>query len=308
MKNFFAKLFYKNLRVTGYASITIDNETSEKAFLKTNDSIIDVSDDHWALSLQPIVFGIWINKNNLLNFSPNHSYKLLFESKVQRKKLAEIDLNFFDSITVGDGTLLLLEATKSKLFHASFFEICWLYFFYYRKPGFSFKRFSSYVSAFSYPRKVRIISFQKEGYYNIFPMDFVGKIRETNYYVFGLRHTNLALDEIIKSQNLVVSEVPFTLKEEIYELGGHHSSSPPPPGQLTFKTLSSKNFGFPVPEWADSYNEIRITHTLNLGSHMLLWGQSQHEEINKRSTGNLYHIHFLLSLFLNRKGTAYKEA
>lgn len=305
MKNFLKKIVYKGIRITEYTSITIDDTILEKVFLKTNDSIIDVSQDHWALCLQPIIFGIWLNKHTDFPLSSNNNYKLFFEETDAQKKLAEIQLSFFDSIVEQDGTLLLVKAEKCKLFHVSFLETLFLYAAYYRKPGFSFKKFSSYVSAFSYPRKVRIVSFQKEDYYNIFPMDFVGNIRGTNRYVFGLRHSNLALSEIIKTKKLAVSEVPFIYKEAIYKLGSYHSSSPPPLEQLPFKTTVSRDFGFPVPEWAESYNEIRISQTVNLGSHMLLWGESQHEEIKNNGTGNLYHIHFLLSLFRQRKGADY---
>jgi hypothetical protein len=69
--------------------------------------------------------------------------------------------------------------------------------------------------------------------------------------------------------------------------------------------LTSKSFGFPVPEWAEKYNEIHITQMMNLGSHMLLWGESQHEVDISPGSGNLYHIHFLLSLFQQRTGTSY---
>jgi len=305
MKKFLKRILYKDLRITEYESITIRDTISEKVFLKTNDFIIDVSQDHWALCLQPIVFGIWLNKQTAFSLLPNNNYQLFFEETAPQKKLAEIQLSFFDTVEDQDGTLLLVKADKCKLFHVSFIETFFLYASYYRKPGFSFQKFSSYVSAFSYPRKVRIVSFQKEDYYNIFPMDFVGKIGETNRYLFGLRHTNQTLSEIIRAKKLVVSEVSFAYKKDIYKLGRFHSFSPPSLKQLPFKTLPSRNFGFPVPVWAESYNEINITQTANLGSHMLLWGESQHEEIRNNGPGNLYHIHFLLSLFQKRKGADY---
>ena len=305
MKNFLKRIVYKGIPIKEYASITINDTISENVFLKTNDHTIDVSQDHWALCLEPIVFGIWLNKNNGFFLSADNKYTLVFEETTQKKKLAEIKLSFFDSIGEQDGTFLLVKADKCRLFHTSAIETFLLYSAYYRKPGFSFKKFCSYVAAFSYPRKVRIISFQKEGYYNIFPMDFVGKIGNTNRYVFGLRHTNQTLADIIIAKKIVVSEVPFTRKEDIYKLGSHHSSLPPPLKQLPFTTFASKNFGFPVPEWAESYNEISIIQTVNLGSHMLLWGESQYEGIRNNGPGHLYHIHFLLSLFHERKGTGY---
>jgi hypothetical protein len=206
-----------------------------------------------------------------------------------------------------NGILLLAKADSCKLFHRSLMETFFLYFSYYRAQGFSFEKFRSCVSAFSYPRKVRLVSFQNEGYYNIFPMDFIGKLGGTNQFIFGLRHTNLALEKIIKLKKLVVSEVPARRKKEIYHLGSHHSSSPPLLDELPFKTYPSKNFGFPVPSWTESYHEVEITRTLNLGSHMLLLGESRFEERKTGEQGHLYHVHFLLSLYQQRKGTAYTE-
>lgn len=304
MRSLLTKILYKGIPIKEYASITVGNHILERVFLKINDSITDVSQEHWVLCLQPIVFGIWLNKP--ADFPTQETgYKIFFKEMVPHKKLAEIQLSFFNSIEEQDGTLLLLKEDRSRLFHTSFIETRLLYSAYYQKTGFSFKKFNSYVSAFSYPRKVRLVSFQNEDYYNIFPMDFVGKIGTTNRYVFGLRHTNQSLSRIIETKKVIVSEVPFRYKEDIYKLGNYHSSSPPPLNQLPFNTLASKSFGFPVPEWAQCYNEIRITQTMSLGSHMLLWGESQHEEILNTGTGNLYHIHFLLSLFQQRKGTGY---
>ena len=305
MRNFLKKIFYRNFPVTDYSSITTGDHISEKVFLKINDATIDVSVNHWAFCLQPVVFGIWLNKQPDISPLPDNNYSLSFEAATSQKKLAEIQLSFFSSIEEKDGTLLLVKVEKCKLFHIPSIESRLLYLLYYRKPGFSFEKFKSYVSAFSYPRKVRIISFQKEDYYNIFPMDFVGQPAKTKYYALGLRLTNKTLNEVIKTKKIVIAEVPFEYKEEIYKLGRHHSSKPLPLEQLPFKIFNSKNFGFPVPKWADAYNEISITRTLNLGSHTLLWGYSEHEEIRNTGRGNLYHVHFLLSLFQKRNGMAY---
>jgi hypothetical protein len=111
---------------------------------------------------------------------------------------------------------------------------------------------------------------------------------------------------IKQDKKLAVSEVPFMYKEEIYKLGKHHSAAPPSLDQLLFMTSPSRQFGFPIPEYGWKYNEIRIIRTINLGSHMLLWGESQHEEIIRESASSLYHIHFLLYLFQKRKGQSYR--
>jgi hypothetical protein len=300
--NILKKILYRGIPVTEYASVTSQEPVSEKVFLKINDTTIDVSQDHWPLCLKPVTFGIWLRKGSSVSLSQNNTYTLRFEGKVDNtyKKLSEAKLHYVSDIREQDGTLLIVRLTSCKLYHTSFLEQLFLFFRYYRKPGFSFSTFKSYVTTFSYPRKVRIISFQAEMYYNIFPMDFVGNPGGTNRFVFGLRYTNPASQEIRDEKKLVVCEVPAMRKEDIYRLGANHNSVPPPKDKLSFKTIHSRNFGFPVPDWAGSYQEIRITHYEDLGSHMLFWGESIHTEPLKPVTDTLYHIHFLLHLFRKR--------
>ena len=117
--------------------------------------------------------------------------------------------------------MLLLKLKSSKIYHANWITTHLLYSRYYKKPSLSFDKLKSFVAAYSYPRKVRIISFKEDDYFNIFPMDLVGDISQNNYYVFGLRHTNITLSKIIETKEIVVSEVPFEYKDTIYSLGKH---------------------------------------------------------------------------------------
>jgi hypothetical protein len=176
---------------------------------------------------------------------------------------------------------------------------------YYKKPQTSFNQLKAFASAYSYPRRVRVISFKDGDYYNIFPMDLLGEIKPGNKYVFGLRHTNTALAKIMHTGKIVVSEAPFEYKDVIYKLGSHHSTGAPLVENLPFKVITSENFGFYVPDWVNSYKEINITKTINLGSHMLLLGDVQHECELKKSTGHLFHIHYLLYLYQKRNGILY---
>jgi hypothetical protein len=310
MKQLLKKILYRDIDITEYAGIAIHEPVSEKVLLKTPAIVTDVSRTHWVLCLDPLVFGVWLATGSA--FPDTTEYTLLFEATAynnkKEKKLAEVQLSLQDTIKEADGKLLLLKVEHCSLFHTSHLEAYFLFSRYYRKPGFRFDKFKSFVTAYSYPRKVRVVSFQKEDYYNIFPMDLLGRIKSNNRFVFGLRHTNQALSRIIEEKKIVVSEVPFIHKPGIYKLGSHHSSTPPPLNQLPFKTMPSKDFGFPVTEWAENYNEIRITRTINLGSHMLLWGVSQHEEIIRPATEHFYHIHFLLYLHQKRQARTYRLA
>jgi hypothetical protein len=214
-------------------------------------------------------------------------------------------LYFFNKIEESDGSLLLLKLAESKIHHISFMKTRLLFYKYYKKPEQNFYRLKSYSASYSYPRKVRLISFKEGTWYNIFPMDLVGDIPGNKRYVFGLRHSNVTLARIIETKKIAVSEVPYEYKEVIYRLGKHHRE-PLNASELPFSFIQSEIYDFPIPDWANSYKEIKILKTMNLGSHMLLWG----EEINKKKlTGpslHLYHIHFLHYLHQRNKGMAYQ--
>jgi hypothetical protein len=94
--------------------------------------------------------------------------------------------------------------------------------------------------------------------------------------------------------------VPAEYKKVIYGLGRNHSATPPPLDQLPFGVIASRKWGYYLPEWVESYKEVTIGKTQDLGSHMLLCGEWQEEVILKKATPRLHHIHFLY--FLHAKG------
>jgi len=296
-----------------YATITTSDGIRERVHLKIGTTTLDISQRQWLLCLEPIVFGVWIeNKENKTSFDERGDYKMCFTApaahgnvKSGGSVVANLKLDFFDKIVEQDGLLLLLKLKESRIHHINFMAAHLLFVKYYKKPGLSFTKLKFFASAYSYPRRVRIIGFKQGDYYNIFPMDLLGDIAAGNKFVFGLRHTNIALAKIIESKKLVVCEVSCAYKDIIYRLGSHHSSAAPAVEQLPFKVINTRNFGFYVPEWVDSYKEIDIIKTVNLGSHMLLWGEVKDKCELKSPGQNLYHIHYLLYLYYKRKHLAY---
>lgn len=299
MKKLLKKIFYPGIDITEWSSITMSGPPHEKVILQLNSNSIDVTQNHWVLCLQPIVFGVWLEKEGIV---PGNAVQLIFtDTKAGAiKKTAVASLSLIDRIDESDGSLLLWKLDSCRLHHVSNFEARFLFSRYYKKPGFTFDQFKSYAAAYSYPRRVRLISFKDDDYFNIFPMDLLGKAGSNGRYVFGLRHTNQSLAKIISTKKMLVSEVPANYKDIIYQLGKHHSKAPPSPDALPFTTTASKTFGFPVPAFAEKYNELRVEKTKDLGSHMLIWTRSEHEEILTSPTQGIYHIHFLQHLFQHR--------
>jgi hypothetical protein len=308
MKNFIKKILFGNTPVSEYVTVTIPGDIVEKVFLQTHVETIDISARHWLLCLDPVIFGIWFSKDEkLISPSPAKSYIIRFtDSAENNKTVAKLKLDLFDVVEDEHGTLLLLKLISIKSYHINFIRTRLLYQQFYKKPGQDFNKLISYAGAYSYPRKVRIISFAEGEYYNIFPMDLVGDVPGCNRFVFGLRHTNVTLARIIETKKIVASEVSYKYKGIIYQLGKHHSG-PPLTSSLGFKTMQTDLFRFPVPEWVSSYKEIKIIRTMDIGSHMLLFGEEVNEKILTTGKDNLFHIHFLHYLHQKNKVSGYQK-
>ncbi len=306
MKKFIRKYLVGDIPVSEYSTVTVRNEIIEKVYLETGNIKKDISNTHWLLCLSPIVFGIWFRKDeNSIAPDKDSLSKMYFkDSEPHGIDVAVLDMTLFDKIEEEDGTLILLKLGNVSVNHVSRFKTWVIFHRYYKKPEQDFYKLKSYSAAYSYPRKVRLISFKEDNWFNIFPMDLVGDIPLSKRYVFGLRHTNVTLSRIIETKKMVVSEIPYHFKDLIYQLGKHHRQ-PLSEIKLSFEIIQSDIYKFPIPVWAVSYKEIKIVKTLNLGSHMLLWG----EEINVRNlssqSGHLYHIHFLHYLHQKIKEQAY---
>lgn len=293
-----------------YSKITAEDDLMQKVWLRLDGNFMDVSSNHWLLCIEPIIFGIWLGEeHNHVNYQTKTEWGLYFGGSPGKKQInspeTELKLVLFESIPEDTGTLFLLKLTKSKIHHVDFIKRYLIFFRYYRRDGLSYRRFKAFVSAYSYPRRIRLVSFRQDSYYNIFPMDLVGDISQRQRYVFGLRHTNVALSKIIETGKLAIAEVPHQYSNLIYQLGKHHSGNPPPVNTLDFDIISTRNFSFHFPAWVESYKELRILRTLNMGSHMLLWSEVTESETLTNSSEHLYLVHFLHYLEQKNAGRKY---
>ena len=310
MKGLIRKILFGESVINEYLKITIPGEIKEKVFLEAGTELLDVSKTHWLLCIEPVIFGVWIEAKVASLFKRQKQFNLYFNASenVPYKSSATLELTLFDFIEEETGILVLLKVQKSVIKHLNPFSSSLLFSRYYKKNGLTFSKFKAFVAAYSYPRQIRIVSYRNDAYYNIFPMDLLGEIESENRFVFGLRHTNLALTKIVQSGRIAVSDVPFHFKDVIYELGKHHSSNPLPNHALPFKTVESKNYGFLIPSWAENYREIKILKTKNLGTHMLLWGESQEKTTINPPAQHLFLIHFLHYVWQKKNTRVYPMA
>jgi hypothetical protein len=306
MKKFFRKILLDDLPVSEYSTVTVRDDIHEKVFLVCGNTRTDISATHWLLCLNPVVFGIWfVNDGRQIPSGDEAAYQMYFmDSDKNSAPVAVLKLSYFNKIEEKDGAIVLLKLDSSKIHHVNSIRARLIYYRYYKKPEQDFFKLKSYSAAYSYPRRVRLTSFREGDWYNIFPMDLVGDIPHSRRWVFGLRHSNVSLPRIIETGKMAVSEVPSEFKKMIYELGKHHRA-PLSAGTPAFGLVESEKFGFPIPVWADSYKEIRILRTMNLGSHMLLWGEEVNEKTLNAEHPHLFHIHFLHYLHQKNEGLAY---
>ncbi|HLI92817.1 MAG TPA: hypothetical protein VKU83_04390, partial [Puia sp.] len=223
------------------------------------------------------------------------------EQAISRKALALMNLEYVERVEEHDGSLFLFRVLSTQICHIDPMRARLLFEKFYRKPGVTFERLKAVAAAYSYPRRVRIISFHfDDGNNYIFPMDLLADIRPAGRYLLGMRHSNQVLKKIMDVGRIVVAEAPAAYKQVIYKLGRNHSAAPPPLDQLPFPVVATRTWGFVLPEWVESYKEIQIERTLDLGSHMLLCGDWKEEVVLRPATPRLHHLHFLY--YLHQKG------
>ena len=310
----FRRLLVGKTEIREFSTVGIGDTVGEKVYLQTEGQVLDVTANQWMLGLEPLTFGIWVeDRGNRALLEKKGPSTIYFRrdvpghpGNVGRGALAVAELNYFDRIDDEKGTLFLLQVSNSRIHHISGWRTRLLYQKFYRKPNVDFQKLKAVATAYSYPRRVRVISFQDGADYNyIFPMDLLGDIRQSGRYLLGMRHSNSVLKKIVDVKKIVVSEFPAEYKPAIYRLGRNHSANPPALHELPFAVQPTRKFGFFVPEWVESYKEVSIRNTVDLGSHRLLFGEWTTDEVLKPSTPRLHHIHFLHFLQQKKRGEAY---
>lgn len=290
MKRLIRKMLMGDAVFSEYSRVRFPGEVPDKVWLEFSGKVVDVSRSHWLLCIEPLVFGVWIGQGR----AEDGVYWL----RLGDAALVTVDL--IHRVEEAEGVLLLLKVRHCQLFQLDPVRRWLLYYRYYSRDKLSYQRFRGFVAAYSYPRRVRLVSFREEDHYNIFPMDLLGEVAG-GHYVFGLRHTNRTLERIIRSGKIVVSEVPAAYEDIIYKLGKHHSSRPPAPSELPFEVRCTSGWKFYYPAFVYEYKEVKIRSTFNMGSHMLLWGDIvQRVQVNE-GDDHSYLIHFLQHLHQVKK-------
>ena len=254
------KILIGNTTIYEYKTVTIRDAIRERVYLETGTLTLDISSKHSIVCLEPLVFGIWTEKEQLASFPPKEKYRIYFTDKVSDNDkdlkinaVAILELNLLEKIGEQDGALILLRVIKARIYHIDPIRTHILFRKFFSKPWYSFAIYKYLRSQpIAIPEGSEWYPSGREDHFNIFPMDLLGGIGQGTKFIFGLKHANVSLSHIIKEGKLVVSEASSEYKDAIHKNGEHHNAAPSSPESLPFRLNRSEQLGFlvsPVYGW-----------------------------------------------------------
>ena len=242
------------------------------------------------ICLDPFCVAVWLAADQLNLINPD-SARIQF--KKGDKLNASIEVTIIETIPTEKGALLLYKIGKVKNFQLSVLHRLALFAYFLRSKKNTYYSRRVISALYSYPRRIIIVSYKDDDYYNIFPMDIQGYIAEEQLYILGLRTTNVTLDKILEAKKVVVCDTDTVDINTVYNLGKHSSNAPTPLADLPFGVSKSELFGFYVPDFTGSYKEIEIIQNRKMGYHRLMVGKVLSDKKRKETSSSLYHVGFL---------------
>ena len=85
MNKLLKRIFFQDIAIKEYVTITVAEPIKERAYLKNRKNVIDISENHWLLCLEPIVFGVWLNKNESFLFEETKEIRIYFNDSAPRQ-------------------------------------------------------------------------------------------------------------------------------------------------------------------------------------------------------------------------------
>jgi flavin reductase (DIM6/NTAB) family NADH-FMN oxidoreductase RutF len=318
---------FKGIRhkpVSQFTAISvIPGKIREKAFLKVSNisEPIDISDNHTLLSLNPLLIGV-LNKN-LFDPQNNKKFELTIVSHSSNEKKdhipstklnTKITLDYFKSIDVEKNIKVdLFRISKSTLLQSIRAErlryILFLYLHYLKaRKRNSISFLNNLALLYSFPRKVVLNIIRTSSHFNIFPMDLVCEISEEDILILGLNINNRSVDEIIRTNKMLIIEPTSSSKDIVYGFAGNHRKEMIESDFIDKYKIESEKFHFPVPDFACSYKEIYLDKYVQLGSHYLFICKIVNKKVLKQNVPLLFHISTLQHWHLIEQKNIYQVA
>ena len=299
MKTFLWSLFFKHYPgKIFYALCMNQRDIKERVFLESDSRKTEVSERHSIVCQTPFCIAV----RSETRIPDGAKSRLIVE--VDDRPVASMHLKLLFRLPEANESIHVFQITDASCFQLNFFQQYLLLRHKFKNAKHPYLESKIYAALYSYPKRVIIVSFRNDDYYNIFPMDFQGFYPEENLYLLGLRTTNITLKKIIEFKRVVVSDFEIRDIKTIYDLGAHHGSQPPKIDDLPFAVYESEMLKFPVPEFATGYKELEIIGHQNLGSHTLLIGKIIHLKKIKDPLLTFYHVHYFEQSHVNYTGAS----
>lgn len=289
MNRLFRELLLGHSNPQNYPAIRLkDVEVKEHVLLYNDGKVTDITARHSIICERPFCIAIFFPKEQHVEGLNSIEIRV----KRENKTVARLQLTLKDKIEDYQTAILIYNIEDVRNYQINNIRQYFLMRHFLRAKKLTRKEGKIYAALYSYPRKVVIISYEEEGYYNLFPMDFRHYYEQDDLYVFGLRSTNITLEKILKAGKLVACNTDAAKLKDIYFLGKHHSSAPPEKSGMPFNLVQSELYKFPVPVFSASYKEVKIMGSRIIGSHVLMIGKVENEKTTRPNETSVYHIHY----------------
>lgn len=155
--------------------------------------------------------------------------------------------------------------------------------------------------AYALPRKIALVTVEKDGLYNLFPTDLHGTLGN-GYYLDSLRKGGQALKQVEEAGKLLLSEVQPSWYLTAYQLGKNHMQPTRNKELLPFGDEYSTLFHLPVPLGATRIYELELIEEMSHGIHQLLIFRICTNLQVGSASSSLSHIHAVYATWRKKQG------
>lgn len=281
------------------------------SLIEEGNLITDVTNHHAFTGYCPLIFVLSSNNGTrsaekitiIFSQNPlpeNGSFQL-------NATLAKLEFKKIRSIETDDGDINFYEGVSGEHHFTSFFAQAAGQLYnrlYNRKPGNIFLAGNLYKQvqiAYSLPRKISLVTVEKNGLFNLFPTDLHGQV-SANYYVISLRHGGLACAQVEGSKKILLSDMNAGAFKMVYSLGKNHMQPLKEALVFPFSALVSGGFKLPIPGGSVSYKELQLERSFDAGIHRILVFRIMNLGQVDNSLQTLAHIHNTYATWRFKKG------
>ena len=174
---------------------------------------------------------------------------------------------------------------------------------YKQQPGNVFLHGNLYEQvqvAYSVPRIISLITVQQGGSCNIFPTDLHGEIE--GEYIISLRTGGKALEQVMESKQIVVSEINALAYKKVYAQGKNHMRATQPRETFEFEIESSQVLQSGLPKGTVTYRELQLKTSFQHGIHTIMVFRILHQQMIRKGISRLSHVHNAYATWRFKKG------